>query len=225
MPRPVPGLRQGIRRGWQGFKTQRNAERLARRGNLGILGGALLGSVVAPGIGTIAGGVLGAVGPGRLLGALPWGAMGRGTARTAGLGVAGGFEAAAGAIGAGARIAMKGGGLPGRLALGAAIGGSLGGLPGAGVGMAFMARPTMKLGLGGLASTVGHFAVRRPGLAGGLLGAAMMIPTLLRGAREAVAPSESTIPQYGFGNFDQQYGLDPNNLNTQDLTLALHYRR
>jgi hypothetical protein len=167
----------------------------------------------------------GTVGTSRLARMIPWGGMARGAGTVASGAAAGGFEAATWGVKSAARLALQGGSLPGRMLLGAAAGGMVAGLPGVGVGLAFGMNPAMKFGLGGVARKAAGFAINRPGIAGALMGVALMGPALLRGARAAVAPSDEELPQVGFGTFDQQYGLDPNNLNTQGLTLALHNRR
>lgn len=194
-----------------------------------------LGSLAAFGAGAAIGGGYGGA-EGAVLGGLagiaatkvPWLSMAWGGAKLAGTGLAMGFEGAAGTIGMAARTGGAGNAFLGRVGIGAAIGGALGGLPGAGVGAAFGALPTRKM-FGGVAKGAGRrtaaFAARKPGLFGLALGAALAVPAMMRGLGGMAAPNPAPMPDFAMGNSNLQYGMDPNNMNTQGLALALHYRR
>ncbi len=141
--------------------------------------------------------------------------------------------------------------LPGRkrfmsaTAAGAGIGGMVagpmgavaGGVAGAGLGLGLgitdvarggnMAlRAAGKKGFGATGSILGstmRYMARRPGRAGGLLGVALGASALASGLVGLASGTES-YGSMAVGSREATYGMDPNNLNTQALTLALHYR-
>lgn len=196
---------------------------------LGALPGAVAGAAMGGAIGGPGGAILGAallgVGPRRILRSVNWTSARQGAMR--GLGAT--FETAAGLLGTGGRAALStslaGRAIFGRMALGAGAGAALAGLPGAGVGAALAAVPASGLGISRMAGGAARFAARSPGLAGVALGALMAVPRLFQGARRAVQPTNLPLMDIAYASHDVQMGLDPDNLNTQGLVLAMHYRK
>src|SRR3990167_350608 len=96
--------------------------------------------------------------------------------------------------------AAKGGGLKG---FGAAMGG--------------------RWGAGAVRKTA-HLAARSPVKMAGLLGMTMGLWSLGKGLVDIGMDNRNAIGSMAAGSIEGRYGMDPNNLDTQGLTLALHYR-
>jgi len=107
-------------------------------------------------------------------------------------------------------------------ALGGMVAGPAGVVPGMVLGAAG-AKAIMRSGGSALGKAAG-FAFRRPRMAGGLIGAALAIPTIANLTHDLFSPTVKP-PNFAFAHPNAQYGMDPDNLNTQGLTLALLYRR
>lgn len=77
---------------------------------------------------------------------------------------------------------------------------------------------------GGVARSALSYMARKPVRAGGLLGLTMGMWSLGEGIVNMMRPNE-TIGSMAMGTTEARYGMDANNLDTQGLTLALHYRQ
>ena len=171
---------------------------------LGAGAGAFVGRAVTD---SGVGGILGAgIGAGIAMGYGP--AMARGAWRGAkslwGMRQSGGAWAGAGA------------------ALGGMIAGPAGVVPGAILGAAG-GRAVAHSGWGALKG-MARYGLKKPRRAGLLIGAALAIPTLAQTTHDLFSPTVKP-PNFAFARPNAQYGMDPDNLSTQGLTLALHYRR
>lgn len=131
-------------------------------------------------------------------------------------------------------LASLGAGLGGMMGgpLGGLVGGAAGAVGGIGLGMRDAARnPALAImagrtGFGATGNILGsamQYMAKKPGRAGGLLGAALGISGLVSGVVNA-ALSPEPVGSMAVGSREALYGMDPNNLDTQALTLALHYR-
>jgi len=112
--------------------------------------------------------------------------------------------------------------MTGGAALGGMIAGPAGVVPGAILGAAG-GKAVARSGWGALKGAAG-FMGRHPRKAGLLLGAVLALPTLAQSTHDLFSPTVKP-PNFAFARPNAQYGMDPDNLNTQGLTLSLHYRR
>ena len=191
--------------------------------------GAAVGGVVGGMPGVIVGGVLGGIGGRRIFGgalnavkkAGIWGVAQAGhfVADLAGKQ----FDTIAG-------VAASKPGFLGKTGIGAVVGGALGGVPGAIVGgvLGNSLLSSKILEKGGTAvaplSRLANLAVKRPGLFAGTVGLLLAAPVLARSAASMIR-ADRKPPDMTQGDQRSVYGLDANNLNTQNLVQALHYRR
>jgi hypothetical protein len=105
---------------------------------------------------------------------------------------------------------------------GGMIAGPAGVIPGAILGSAG-GKAVARSGLGALRGVAG-FMGRNPRIGGVLVGAALAIPTLVQATHDLFSPTVKP-PNFAFARPNAQYGMDPDNLNTQGLVLAAHYGR
>ena len=139
--------------------------------------------------------------------------------------------------GRGRSIGLMGGGAAlGTAALGP-MGGIAGGAIGAGVGIGLGIRDlgrggsaamkaAGKVGFGATGKMMGSvmsYMATKPGRAGGLLGLALGVSGFM-GGLASLAGGGEPVGSMAVGSREALYGMDPNNLDTQALTLALHYR-
>lgn len=198
-------------------------------GAFGGLLGMSVGGPVGGLIGATAGAVVGGLGPGHMTkqiwksgklgkaGLIGAGSLAAGAMMFGGPGIDAetmlGMGAGAATLGATVAAPLLGVGITGGI-MAAAKGGGLKG---------FGAAMGGRWGAGAVRKTA-HLASRSPVKMAGLLGMTMGLWSLGKGVADMAMDNRNAIGSMAAGSIEGRYGMDPNNLDTQGLTLALHYR-